>query len=333
MTNGRYARRRGLVAKHAASEPRLLSGRGLVVLAAVAGVVGACVLGSALAVAGGDRPSHAAPQETSAVEPADARPGSIESLPVPRFEVVEVDAPTGGCASDAAAAAAQTHDVAAMVAAFGGGEQLRAAAAAGAECLPLDDPGWSWVVVNKQRAVSPVDYAPAVILPAETPSLVGGGLRADAAAALDALVGAAADAGAGDVALQSGYRSYATQVSTFGGQVGSLGREGAEAISARPGHSEHQLGLAADVVACANGGCGTIYEIEGTTQGDWIVENAWRHGWIVRYESGRTETTGYDPEPWHLRYIGVELAEAYHEGGFHTLEEFFGLPAAPDYLD
>ncbi|WP_324012811.1 M15 family metallopeptidase [Microbacterium sp. JZ37] len=327
MTNGRYARRRGLVARHAARPPRLLSGRGLVVLATAAGVVAACVLGAVWSVAHDERPAHASSAQTASPAPVETPPGSIESLPVPQFEVVVAEDP---CASPAAAAAG---DAAAVVAAFGGAEEFREAAAEGASCIRLDDPTQPWVVVNKQRPVNPIDYAPEVMVPAGTRSLVGGGLRPDAAAALDALVADAAASGAGDVALQSGYRSYQTQVSTFQGQIGALGEEGAEAISARPGFSEHQLGLAADVVACTSGSCGTIYDIAGTPQGDWIVENAWRHGWIVRYESGHTDTTGYNPEPWHLRYIGVELAQAYHEGGYHTLEEFFGLPAAPDYAD
>jgi D-alanyl-D-alanine carboxypeptidase len=52
---------------------------------------------------------------------------------------------------------------------------------------------------------------------------------------------------------------------------------------------------------------------------------------VVRYLEGQTAVTGYQPEPWHLRYIGPQLARAYHDGGFLTLEEFFGLPGAPDY--
>ena len=63
-----------------------------------------------------------------------------------------------------------------------------------------------------------------------------------------------------------------------------------------------------------------------------MAENGWRYGFIVRYEPGQTAVSGYDSEPWHLRYIGPQLAAAYHDGGFHTLEAFFGLPAAPNYL-
>lgn len=54
-------------------------------------------------------------------------------------------------------------------------------------------------------------------------------------------------------------------------------------------------------------------------------------GFITRYAEGRESVSGYEPEAWHQRYIGPELARAYHEGGYTTLEEFFGLPAAPTY--
>jgi D-alanyl-D-alanine carboxypeptidase len=107
--------------------------------------------------------------------------------------------------------------------------------------------------------------------------------------------------------------------------------EEADRSSARPGFSEHQSGLAGDVVGC-DGSCGSLDDLAGTAQGQWIVAHAWEYGWITRYEDGYTPVTGYIPEPWHLRYIGPELARAYHDGGWHTLEEFFGLPAAPTYL-
>ena len=85
------------------------------------------------------------------------------------------------------------------------------------------------------------------------------------------------------------------------------------------------------MIACGDG-CGTLDDLAATAQGAWIVEHAWEFGWITRYEAGYTPVTGYDPEPWHLRYIGPDLARAYHDGGWHTLEDFFGLPAAPTYV-
>ncbi|MDN3311449.1 M15 family metallopeptidase [Microbacterium oryzae] len=297
--------------------------RAVIALASAAGIVAACTLGVAWAISHEGRPTEIATVVTR--QPTDPQPGSVEALPVPSFEVVVEEPCERGEDLDDAEAISE------LLSTQTGVKEFRRAAAAG--CVALDDPSTTWAVVNKRRPLEPIDYAPDVQTPSATRSLVGGGLRPDAATALDALAADALEAGAGEIALQSGYRSYATQVSTFAGQLGALGEEGAEAISARPGFSEHQLGLAADVVACTSGRCGTIYEIAGTPQGDWLAENAWRQGWIVRYEEGQTPTSGYDPEPWHLRFVGVALARSYHDGGFHTLEEFFGLPAAADYAE
>ena len=60
-------------------------------------------------------------------------------------------------------------------------------------------------------------------------------------------------------------------------------------------------------------------------------DNAWRHGFVLRYESGYTSVTGYNPEPWHFRFVGVPLATDYDRDGWHTLEQYTGLPAAPSY--
>ena len=68
-----------------------------------------------------------------------------------------------------------------------------------------------------------------------------------------------------------------------------------------------------------------------TPQGTWLAENGWRFGFIVRYPKDKTPITGYEYEPWHMRYVGVDLATEMHKTGVTTLEEFFGLPAAPDY--
>ncbi|NNH03464.1 M15 family metallopeptidase [Microbacterium ulmi] len=233
------------------------------------------------------------------------------------------------------AAAIAAGDDAATIAASGGGEPFRAAVAAGrAPCIPLDDPARVWVVVNKQRPFDPVDFQPTHLqLPAGVRDLAGSPLRAEAATALSAMVVAARNAGAGEIALSSGFRSYGVQRSTYRSQVSSRGTESADLVSARPGFSEHQSGLASDVVACEAGSCGSFDALASTTQGAWIVEHSWEFGWIVRYEDGHTDVTGYAPEPWHLRYIGPDLAAAYHDGGWHTIEEFFGLPAAPDYAD
>lgn len=70
-----------------------------------------------------------------------------------------------------------------------------------------------------------------------------------------------------------------------------------------------------------------------TDAGIWIAENAHKYGLIVRYEEDTTSTTGYTYEPWHLRYVGEEVASLYAERGIHTLEDFWNLPAAEFYLE
>lgn len=260
------------------------------------------------------------------VEPP--KPAAAVSLPE-----VEVAASRAAnpCVDDAVRAALERRDDEAVVAAFGGGEEFRAAVVAGnAPCIALDDPARAWVVINKQRPL-PDGFEPPsltrVSLQATTPS---NRLRPEAAQALSAMADAARSAGAGVIGINNGYRSFGVQQLTYSSHVRNHGQETADAGSARPGFSEHQTGLAIDVIACGSG-CSGLDAFGGTPQGRWVAEHAWEYGFIVRYEHGEKDTTGYMPEPWHLRYIGRELAAAYHRGGFHTLEAFFGLPAASDY--
>jgi D-alanyl-D-alanine carboxypeptidase len=258
-------------------------------------------------------------------------PAPVEALPTPTLEAQP--AALDLCSTPTFAAALTAGDDAAAIAAAGGAVAFRKAVATGAApCVALDDPARVWVVLNKTRPNTPLDYRPSALdPPAGVRSIEGGSLRSDAAAALSAMGAASVAAGAGEIALQSGFRSYETQQTTYSSQVDAQGSAEADLSSARPGFSEHQSGLAGDVVACAEG-CGTLDDLAATAQGQWIVAHSWEYGWITRYEEGYTPITGYSPEPWHLRYIGPELARAYHEGGWHTLEEFFGLPPAPTYL-
>lgn len=240
------------------------------------------------------------------------------------------------CDSSSFTRALASGDDAAAIAAAGGAREFRDAIVTGqAPCVSLTDPTHVWVVVDKAHPLTPEKYVPS---PRQNPggvqSLDGSGLRTDAADALTALTKASRAADAGDIALNSGYRSYKTQIGNYGAQKAERGTKGADAVSARPGYSEHQTGLAADIVPCADhDSCGTLDDVAGSAQGEWITAHSWKYGWVIRYEKGETGVTGYSPEPWHLRYIGPELAAAYHDGGYRTLEEFFGLPAAPDYAD
>ncbi|SDF73039.1 D-alanyl-D-alanine carboxypeptidase [Blastococcus aurantiacus] len=187
----------------------------------------------------------------------------------------------------------------------------------------LEDPDSTWVVVNKLRPLQPLGYAPADLVD------IGGGLqlRAEAARAVGALRAEAAAAGL-DVGVQSAYRSFERQQGLFGNATARFGVAGAELRSARPGFSEHQTGLAVDV---GGGGCDIERCFGDTPEGRWVVANAHRTGFLVRYPAGSELITGYQYEPWHLRYVGPELATEMHETGVATLEEFFGLPPAPEY--
>lgn len=255
---------------------------------------------------------------------------SVEALPVPK--VAQTLATEDICTLPEVADALAAGDDEGVISAAGGGEGFRAAVVSGnAPCLSLADPARIWVVVNKTRPYDPLQYQPDLLVtPDNVRNIEGGTLRPDAASALTGMAAAASQAGAGEIAVESGFRSYTTQNSSYGSQVSDRGIAGADLVSARPGYSEHQSGITADIVAC-NGGCGTLDDLAASPQGAWIAAHAWEYGWIVRYEDGHTDTTGYLAEPWHLRYVGPQLAQAYHDGGWHTLEEFFGLPAAPGY--
>ena len=189
----------------------------------------------------------------------------------------------------------------------------------------LSSPDSVTVIVNKQRPLDP-GHEPPDLAPVAGSQ---GRLRAEAADALKSLRAAAAKADV-PIAVHSAYRSYSEQAQTFEGWVAALGEDRAVARSARPGHSEHQTGLAVDVVA-TTGACRMIGCFGETPQAAWLAEHAHEHGWVVRYQKGAEAVTGYDAEPWHLRYVGVDVARAAVESEATSLETLFGLPAAPGY--
>ena len=287
----------------------------LAVVAVIAGIAG---------IAGGTG------SDDTGGEAAAGRPAGVQSLPAPRFTTV---APSPSICDDPAVAAAMaTGDDEAVVVAAGGGVAFREAVVSGAApCISLSDPARRWVVVNKQRPLEPVSYEPQGLVTVEGLRTFNGGiLRQDAADALAAMAAAARQAGVGEIGQLSGYRSYDMQVRTYAENVARGGQAEADVSSARPGYSEHQLGITMDLMPCAEG-CGTLDDFGPSPVGQWVAQNGWEFGFIVRYEADSTAVTGYEAEPWHLRFIGPELARAYHEGGWRSLEEFFGLPAAPDY--
>ena len=252
----------------------------------------------------------------------------VEVSPIPSRTPIPPPQPL--CDRPEVHAALDANDTSAIIAAFGGAKGFRRAVLWGVDCVDLHDPQRVWVVVNKQNPFVPIDFVPDDLVKPAVPNLNGHPLRAVTSAALEAMAAAAKADGVGQIGMLSGYRSYNTQVSLYQFHVRDKGQALADIRSARAGHSEHQSGLTGDLVACGSG-CTSIYDFGGTPQGVWTTANAWRFGFITRYEEGRTEVTGFASEPWHMRYIGPELAALYHEGGYTTLEEFFGLPPAPTY--
>ncbi len=301
---------------------------------ALIGVVSLASLLLGVAVTSATQASHAAGVKAPPAPVASdvERPPVIDELPVP----VVVSAPRAVqvCELPTVIEALGQGDDEGAVAAAGGGSMVRTAITQHrADCIDLSDPRSVWFVVNKQRPFPDPSWAPVdLVTPEGIRDLDGSSLDRTATAALLRMVEDAGEDGVGDMAIASAYRSYETQVANHSDQVAAQGGE-ADRSSARPGHSEHQTGFTADLVACDGGGCGGLDAFGASAQGRWVAENGWRYGWIVRYEPGQEKVTGYEPEPWHVRYIGPDLAEAYHEGGFRTLEAFFGLPAAPDYAD
>lgn len=120
--------------------------------------------------------------------------------------------------------------------------------------------------------------------------------------------------------ISSGYRSFKSQKNLYESYCNRDGVIVADRYSARPGHSEHQSGWAIDVNSASTAAYETIYK----QVGEWLKEHCFEYGFIIRYPEGKEGLTGYKHEPWHIRYVGTELALQLKENGL-TLEEYFGI--------
>jgi D-alanyl-D-alanine carboxypeptidase len=187
----------------------------------------------------------------------------------------------------------------------------------------LTDPTSSWVLVNKQHPLNPATYAPSDLVS------VGNGqqMRAEAATALQHMFTDAQAAGYTLVA-DSGYRSYATQVSTYNSIVTAYGQSYADTVSARPSYSEHQTGWAVDI---GTGSCHVQDCFGATPGGKWTQANAYKYGFLLRYPESLTSITGYSNEAWHFRYVGVALSTELYDTHMQTLEQFFGVSGGTTY--
>ena len=150
------------------------------------------------------------------------------------------------------------------------------------------------------------------------PSSYGNGLTNATIEAFNKMQAAAKVDGL-NIYISSGFRSYSYQKTLYNNYVNRDGVTVADTYSARAGHSEHQSGLAFDV--------NTINDsFANTEEGKWLNDNCYKYGFILRYPKGKSDETGYQYEPWHFRYVGVELAEKlYNNGNWITVEDYFGI--------
>ncbi len=163
------------------------------------------------------------------------------------------------------------------------------------------------LVVNKTYAL-PADYNP--------------GVDPEAQAAFERMQADASEEGL-NIYISSGFRSYDYQAGLYQRYADSDGKAEADRYSARAGHSEHQTGLAFDLNSIDE-------SFADTKEGKWVSLNCWRYGFIIRYPADKEDITGYKWEPWHIRYLGEETAQAVFDSGL-CLEEYLGITS--EYQD
>ncbi len=190
------------------------------------------------------------------------------------------------------------------------------------ECEYLDEPvlgdpatDWATLVLDTVFTL-PSDFEPARLVDTGKAGL-NQGFKVSRVMLddLTAMAKAARDDGAA-VAVQSAYRSYAYQVRTFQGWVDQSSEEEARKVSARPGHSEHQLGTGLDFRSADDATPPWDVDDWATTEaGAWLAEHAWGYGFVMSYPKGKRGQTCYAYEPWHYRYVGRDVAAAIHDSG------------------
>ncbi len=182
------------------------------------------------------------------------------------------------------------------------------------------DKGDVLVLVNKLHAVSK-NYKPTDMVAIKGSYTTNQGLemKADAYKAFEKMRKAAKADGI-RFKICSAYRTYSTQKWLYNNYLNTMGKKLRDIRSAYPGRSEHHTGYAIDLVTKSTGWTLT-QDFAKTSEGKWINKHCAEYGFIIRYPKGKTDITGYDYEPWHLRYVGVDAAEEITEQGI-TLEEY-----------
>lgn len=177
------------------------------------------------------------------------------------------------------------------------------------QVLPTEPTIVEGVVIANKKYPLPSTYAP--------------GESESARNAFELMAKVAREAGFELVAFST-YRSFEYQDTLYNNYVNRDGKESADRYSARPGYSEHQTGLAFDIGEKGKEDLWLTEEFGETEAGKWLVENAYKYGFILRYPKGKEAITGYMYESWHFRYVGLHLAAEVKEAGV-TLEEYLGI--------
>lgn len=193
-------------------------------------------------------------------------------------------------------------------------------------------------LVNREYPL-PEDFVPEnlttpdVLFPFSDTTIDKAKMTPEAGDALTLLFDAAYDEAELTLYGVSAYRSYARQYTIYATNLVTQGIAHTNRYSAAPGRSEHQTGLAIDI-SCASEGFALETTFADTPEGIWIAENAHRFGFILRYPKDKEDITGYNYEPWHIRYVGTELAEYLYETGL-TLDEYYGVSStlSAEYLE
>ncbi|MDD2371602.1 MAG: D-alanyl-D-alanine carboxypeptidase family protein [Firmicutes bacterium] len=172
---------------------------------------------------------------------------------------------------------------------------------------------------DSNNGVDKITYIQGILVVNKTyalPSTYNPGLSATTTSAFNTMKTAAAKDGI-NLFIVSGYRSYSYQAGLYNRYVERSGQAEADRYSARPGHSEHQTGLAIDLNSADS-------SFAGTKEAIWLANNSYKYGFIVRYPKGKESVTGYMYEPWHMRFLGVESATKVFNSGL-CLEEFLNI--------
>lgn len=181
----------------------------------------------------------------------------------------------------------------------------------------VKDPASYTVVINKQNCFSPIDWQPTDLV-----SVEGFKFRNEPSPYLIDMMASARTAGVG-FNLASTYRSYTDQKTVYDGWLALKSNNTllAESVSARPGYSEHQTGLAIDIKTT---NC-SLECLKTSPQYLWLKQRAHEFGFVERYPEGLASITGYSHEPWHWRFIGIEDATRMKNLGIETLEMFYRI--------